>query len=303
MASARLSVAVAVAAAAVVLIAIASLPIAEASKHHNKHHARTLAHEKVHRLKDRLEANAGKVSYAWQTSSWGDCSATCGNGHKTRSVVCFDSDGNIADDSACDDSSRPENSKDCVEGACGAWTYGDWSDCSATCGSSARTRKVKCIDHSGSTIDDSSCDSAEKPSAVEACTLDDCEVWSWVVGDWSDCSATCGDGTKTRQYTCTDEKGKVSTQPASDCGNNQQFVTSRPCNSGVCKKNQGAEVDTAGGEVIAASGSQGVGSTTVSASAIQAYLSASGRHNNTASATATPAVAFAVTLVAAVLVL
>ena len=48
----------------------------------------------------------------WQTSAWGECSATCGRGSQTRTVKCVDHKG-YDDDMQCDKTLRPTERRVC----------------------------------------------------------------------------------------------------------------------------------------------------------------------------------------------
>lgn len=52
----------------------------------------------------------------WHVGSWGACSTTCGRGFQTRAVAC--GVGALENAQMCDETSRPEETKDCVQSAC-----------------------------------------------------------------------------------------------------------------------------------------------------------------------------------------
>ena len=59
------------------------------------------------------------ITYSWQTSDWSDCSPTCGEGTKTRSVWCAmnDTDLTSVEDKYCT-GTKPSASDSCNDGAC-----------------------------------------------------------------------------------------------------------------------------------------------------------------------------------------
>merc|ERR550514_572355 len=78
--------------------------------------------------------------------------------------------------------------------------WGDWSACSEKCGEGTRTRSrtVTADAQHGGKCDDAkeASEKCMKKPCTVPCTLSDWE-------DWSACSTTCGDGTKTRSRTVT----------------------------------------------------------------------------------------------------
>merc|ERR1719447_1972431 len=78
---------------------------------------------------------------------------------------------------------------------CKVEDWSSWTKCSATCGSGTKTRGRGVVREAES--GGAPCPALEE---TEHCNTDqcpaDCEVEDW--SSWSDCSATCGGGTKTR---------------------------------------------------------------------------------------------------------
>lgn len=56
--------------------------------------------------------------------------------------------------------------------------------------------------------------------------------WRWAVGNWSQCSASCGDGTQQRVVKCVSANA-ISTQPLVDCGSLAVPASIQTCSSGV----------------------------------------------------------------------
>ncbi|XP_050088784.1 papilin-like [Anopheles aquasalis] len=89
--------------------------------------------------------------YSWFMSRWTKCSAVCGKGVQTRTVVCSVNDGvslnQKDDDSNCAHTEKPEKERKCDgPSECpGQWFAGPWTDCYKICGGVLRSRKVFCI--------------------------------------------------------------------------------------------------------------------------------------------------------------
>ncbi len=88
-----------------------------------------------------------------------------------------------------------------------AWVLGPWSDCSAVvCGEGSRTRTRRCrrkSDAPGSPdLDPSECGGG--PTELQTgCNLGPCHRWGeW--GQWTDCSTSCGVGTRSMSRICED---------------------------------------------------------------------------------------------------
>ncbi|KAM9367385.1 A disintegrin and metalloproteinase with thrombospondin motifs 12 [Phaethornis superciliosus] len=86
------------------------------------------------------------------------------------------------------------------------WIVGNWSECSTTCGVGAFWRHVECS--SGNT---SHCQHMKKPDPARKCYLRPCA--SWKTGNWSQCSANCNGGFKTRDVHCIDVREKRLLRP------------------------------------------------------------------------------------------
>ncbi|KAF1575608.1 ATS20 metalloproteinase, partial [Chauna torquata] len=70
------------------------------------------------------------------------CSSTCAGGFHRRVVVCQDEEGRSA--SYCDEATKPPESRHCDSGPCPRWNYGNWGECTQTCGDGIKTRLVIC---------------------------------------------------------------------------------------------------------------------------------------------------------------
>eukprot|EP00929_Paragymnodinium_shiwhaense_P093305 TRINITY_DN5343_c4_g1_i1.p1 TRINITY_DN5343_c4_g1~~TRINITY_DN5343_c4_g1_i1.p1 ORF type:complete len:5356 (-),score=897.12 TRINITY_DN5343_c4_g1_i1:93-15986(-) len=129
----------------------------------------------------------------WMVEEWKPCSATqCGStGTQTREVQCPSAMGEA--DCAAE---RPSMIRDCNATAECTWQWSsDWSECGAVCGFGEEQRRVSCS--SGLNKD---CDAATKPEASRSCH--DTSGCGWSAGEWSACSAGCGEGVQERETHC-----------------------------------------------------------------------------------------------------
>ncbi|XP_062508182.1 ADAMTS-like protein 1 [Corticium candelabrum] len=136
-------------------------------------------------VKPNSERTCGRecIEHAWNTTSWSNCSAVCGNGTQTRGVRCrrVTSGRNVAD-SECirrGVGGKPPESRVCTR-VC-FYSTGRWRPCSVTCGGGKRTRGVRCIrkgtDRSMSIVRLSHCSADETltmPKTSEDCNRNVC---------------------------------------------------------------------------------------------------------------------------------
>ena len=79
--------------------------------------------------------------------------------------------------------------------------WGQWSECSSTCGAGKQTRTRECYEDSqeGSADD---CDIGLQESQSRRCYLGDCPQWgAWE--SWTECTQTCNSGRRSRRRDCT----------------------------------------------------------------------------------------------------
>ncbi|KAM4663365.1 ADAMTS-like protein 2 [Discoglossus pictus] len=172
----------------------------------------------------------------WETSSWSECSRTCGEGYQFRIVRCwkmispgFDSSV-YSDLCASADITRPEEKKVCRNPACGPqWEMSEWSECTAKCGErSIVTRDVRCSE------DEKLCDINTKPPSEKNCTGPPCDR-QWTVSDWGPCSGGCGQGKIIRHVYCKTSDGRV--VPESQCNLETKPLAIHPCGEKNCPPN------------------------------------------------------------------
>ncbi|XP_006762550.1 PREDICTED: A disintegrin and metalloproteinase with thrombospondin motifs 6 [Myotis davidii] len=88
------------------------------------------------------------------------------------------------------------------------WNHQPWSECSTTCAGGFQKQEVVCkrVDDS-STVQDNYCDPDTKPPEKRRrCNIEPCSP-EWFIGDWLECSKTCGGGMRTRAVLCVRKMG------------------------------------------------------------------------------------------------
>ncbi|KAM5146731.1 ADAMTS-like protein 2 [Mantella aurantiaca] len=169
----------------------------------------------------------------WETSSWSECSRTCGEGYQFRIVRCWKMispgfDSSVYSD-LCDsaDITKPDERKVCRNPACGPqWEMSEWSECTAKCGEhSIVTRDVRCSE------DEKLCDLNTKPPSEEECSGPPCDR-QWTVSDWGPCSGSCGQGKMIRHVYCKTSDGRV--VPESQCNLESKPLAVHPCGDKNC---------------------------------------------------------------------
>ncbi|XP_056134285.1 ADAMTS-like protein 3 [Lampris incognitus] len=117
------------------------------------------------------------------------------------------------------------------------WRVGDWTACSSSCGDrGTRLQRVRCVSPKGRDVHPTMCHQIPRPvSSPVACNIKDCPP-SWVVSEWSKCSASCGGGWRQRQVSCQqfEAKGAVRTLAPSACGRSTPPADREECTSSIC---------------------------------------------------------------------
>ncbi|KAK3601758.1 hypothetical protein CHS0354_016122 [Potamilus streckersoni] len=148
---------------------------------------------------------ACSTNRSWQVGPWSPCSVTCGRGQCQREVLCVDESGNTHPSSDCLDK-KPRNTKQCKMVSCPEWFAKPWSKCSASCGEGVRHRQVEC-QMGNKAVDDVLCGGKKKIKQEAKCQSKKCSEYMWKTGNWSECSKTCGFGSKIRTIVCEDVHG------------------------------------------------------------------------------------------------
>ncbi|XP_068612868.1 thrombospondin type-1 domain-containing protein 4-like [Brachionichthys hirsutus] len=83
------------------------------------------------------------------------------------------------------------------------WKLAGATECSASCGKGFRYPVFHCVSRLNHVqVSDALCDSSSRPTPQEeACNLQPCPAF-WDIGEWSECSKTCGLGMQHRQVLC-----------------------------------------------------------------------------------------------------
>ncbi|GFN84332.1 A disintegrin and metalloproteinase with thrombospondin motifs 9 [Plakobranchus ocellatus] len=161
------------------------------------------------------------------------CSVSCEYGIRSRPVTCVDKvTGKRLGFNECDDE-RPRNTKRCYKGHCPQWKAGPWGKCSVNCGTGEQKRQIKCVDKRNRPIDPIYCPPKNNSIITTmSCSRNDCSLYVWKKGSWSECSRTCGFGRKHRSVTCVDRSNvHVSSHL---CDNNKRPKIKRRCSEFPC---------------------------------------------------------------------
>uniref|UniRef100_A0A3B3YHX2 PLAC domain-containing protein n=1 Tax=Poecilia mexicana TaxID=48701 RepID=A0A3B3YHX2_9TELE len=149
----------------------------------------------------------GACAKSWFYTEWGNrCSAECGMGVRTRSILCLSNHISSLPLEGCG-SERPADSQVCNNGPCDnriEWFTGPWSQCSAECGSGSQQRSVVCLiksDEGFTVMPPYECSSLDRPLSQQSCNIKTCGA-KWYHTDWSACSKTCEGGFRVREVRC-----------------------------------------------------------------------------------------------------
>jgi len=111
------------------------------------------------------------------------------------------------------------------------WYQGGFGACTKPCGGGEQIQVVECRNDKNVVVPDSFC-TGTKPPSTRACNVQACTTtYAWNIGEYGECSKTCGGGTKTRTVVCQNAQG--ATVPDSNCPTPKP-ATSAPCNESPC---------------------------------------------------------------------
>ncbi|KAM5146643.1 A disintegrin and metalloproteinase with thrombospondin motifs 13 [Mantella aurantiaca] len=145
----------------------------------------------------------------------GSCTVTCGGGILQRVLYCTrdnqrgSTEEKIVADMECQHLPHPQEQEPCNQQPCPPrWRVVVSGPCSAACGYGISRQKVVCVQTVAGTdteVESGSCPSHERPLSAVPCFITHC-FYTWDVGPWTQCSATCGNGIQRRVEFCINSK-------------------------------------------------------------------------------------------------
>uniref|UniRef100_A0A672ZRF1 ADAM metallopeptidase with thrombospondin type 1 motif 20 n=1 Tax=Sphaeramia orbicularis TaxID=375764 RepID=A0A672ZRF1_9TELE len=180
-----------------------------------------------------------REQFLWDPSgSWLECNHIC-QGERRRKAVCVrKSDHLEVSDQRCEHLPRPVAVTEPCNTDCEVrWHVAGKSECSAKCGPGYRSLDVQCMKYSlmkrqSDRVEASACADVSKPQTRESCH-GDCLLKSWQYSAWSQCSKTCGRGSRSRESYCMNNLGRRLVDR--ECNDYQRVVT-EACNEQPCPK-------------------------------------------------------------------
>ena len=160
-------------------------------------------------------------------SGWTTCSRSCGGGSRKKVRECLlpkKSDNRTA----CPGDS--ESVETCGDSDCPTLTpWSEWTSCSRSCGGGTQRRIRDCkLARTGA--NGNPCN--EVLEEVSACNENSCPKWTdW--SDWTECSVTCGGGSRTKIRECQSVDGSPVVDPL-DCGDGGSRNATEDCNEDPC---------------------------------------------------------------------
>ncbi|KAJ7415429.1 hypothetical protein BTVI_38112 [Pitangus sulphuratus] len=167
---------------------------------------------------------------------WQSCSKLCQGERKRKPVCKRESDQLTVSDQRCDRIPQPDPTTEPCNTECELrWHIVRKSECTAQCGLGYRVLEIYCSKYSRlegkiEKVDDRFCSSQPKPSTREKCT-GDCNVGGWRYSAWTECSKSCGGGTRRRRAMCVNTYNDVLDD--SKCSQQEKLTVQR-CSDFSC---------------------------------------------------------------------
>ncbi|XP_077446291.1 thrombospondin type-1 domain-containing protein 4 [Stigmatopora argus] len=118
------------------------------------------------------------------------------------------------------------------------WKMAGFSECSASCGRGFRNPIFHCVHRLKQVqVEEGLCDKNSQPTQQEeACNVQACPAF-WDIGEWSECSKTCGLGTQQRQVLCRQAYANhTHNVHAGRCQHLERPETSGTCQAKICSE-------------------------------------------------------------------
>nr|XP_033782394.1 A disintegrin and metalloproteinase with thrombospondin motifs 9 isoform X3 [Geotrypetes seraphini] len=167
---------------------------------------------------------------------WLACSKVCHGERKRKTICTREADQIVVSDQRCDRIPQPVPVTEPCNTECELrWNIAKKGECTAQCGPGYRTLDVYCAKYNrpeGSTekVDDRYCSGQPRPNNREKCSVD-CNTGGWRFSAWSECSKSCGGGTRRRRAVCISSSNDVLDE--SKCSQ-QEKITMQRCNDVLC---------------------------------------------------------------------
>lgn len=131
---------------------------------------------------------------------------------------------------------KPTERRECGSERCFSWIKSPWSPChTGDCvnrNKALQTRAVHCILDKRSIVEDRHCDYVSKPRTSQVCDNTECSG-VWALGEWSQCSTSCGRGRRRRTVSCEWLAG--GSAPEEECGHEEPPLNTIHCYGPVCR--------------------------------------------------------------------
>ncbi|XP_053325323.1 A disintegrin and metalloproteinase with thrombospondin motifs 9 [Spea bombifrons] len=167
---------------------------------------------------------------------WQACNKLCQGEKKKKPLCTRDSDQLVVSDQRCDRIPPPEPITEPCNTDCELrWHIARKSECTAQCGIGYRTLDIYCAkfirsEGKAEKVEDRFCSALTKLSNKEKC-MGDCNTGGWRYSTWSECSKSCGTGTRRRRAMCVNSLNDVLDD--SKCSQ-QEKLTEQRCSDFLC---------------------------------------------------------------------